>query len=193
MIDNDPDLPHNPWRSLSAETEEPAQHDHPPVRGSFPRSAGTRPRGGPSTDESPEAPPWRSQPRARTTSGSIPTQLEDARQLAERDGLEIVAEFCDEAASAFRSDRGPNLARADDPVEVADLEAPPVDREAGPRCHTGQLPGRTGAPSPPFPPRTKPGGVGAHGAGGPRAADAVHTGSEMYRRAGDVQPRSGVR
>lgn len=44
--------------------------------------------------------------------GSIPTQLEDARALAERDGLEIVAEFQDEAMSAYSGDRGPGLARA---------------------------------------------------------------------------------
>src|SRR3954451_17425020 len=44
--------------------------------------------------------------------GSIPTQLEDCRALAERDGLEVVGEYSDEAASAFKGDRGPGLARA---------------------------------------------------------------------------------
>jgi DNA invertase Pin-like site-specific DNA recombinase len=43
--------------------------------------------------------------------GSIATQLDDARALAEREGLHLVAEFHDEAASAYRRDRGPNLAR----------------------------------------------------------------------------------
>jgi DNA invertase Pin-like site-specific DNA recombinase len=55
--------------------------------------------------------------------GSIPTQLADCRklaetwtQLAERDetkvGLEVVAEFSDEAQSAYHGDRGPGLAAA---------------------------------------------------------------------------------
>lgn len=44
--------------------------------------------------------------------GSIPTQLADARALAEREGLEVVAEFRDEARSAYRGNRGPGLAQA---------------------------------------------------------------------------------
>jgi site-specific DNA recombinase len=44
--------------------------------------------------------------------GSIPTQLADARALAEREGLEVVAEYADEAASAYKGNRGPELAAA---------------------------------------------------------------------------------
>src|SRR4051794_40090633 len=44
--------------------------------------------------------------------GSIETQLEDCRKLASEQGIEIVAEFRDEAASAFRKNRGPDLTRA---------------------------------------------------------------------------------
>jgi DNA invertase Pin-like site-specific DNA recombinase len=44
--------------------------------------------------------------------GSIPTQLEDGRQLAEQEDLEVVGEYFDEAASAYRGDRGPELAAA---------------------------------------------------------------------------------
>ena len=44
--------------------------------------------------------------------GSIPTQLEDGRQLAEREGLEVVGEYFDESASAYKGDRGPELAAA---------------------------------------------------------------------------------
>jgi site-specific DNA recombinase len=44
--------------------------------------------------------------------GSIPTQLEDGRKLAEREGLEVVGEYFDEAASAYNGDRGPELAAA---------------------------------------------------------------------------------
>ena len=44
--------------------------------------------------------------------GSIPAQLEDGRKLAEREGLEVVAEYTDEAASAYKADRGPGLATA---------------------------------------------------------------------------------
>jgi DNA invertase Pin-like site-specific DNA recombinase len=44
--------------------------------------------------------------------GSIPTQLEDGRALAERDGLTVVAEFQDESFSAFHGSRGPGLAEA---------------------------------------------------------------------------------
>lgn len=44
--------------------------------------------------------------------GSIPTQIEDGRKLAEREGLTVVAEFSDEKASAWKGNRGPGLARA---------------------------------------------------------------------------------
>jgi DNA invertase Pin-like site-specific DNA recombinase len=44
--------------------------------------------------------------------GSIPDQLADGRRLAAARGLEVVAEFDDEAASAYRGDRGPGLASA---------------------------------------------------------------------------------
>ena len=44
--------------------------------------------------------------------GSIPTQLADGRTLAEREGMTVVAEYSDEAASAYKGDRGPGLARA---------------------------------------------------------------------------------
>ncbi len=55
--------------------------------------------------------------------GSIPTQLDDAREMAEREGFEVVAEFSDEAASAWSGDRGPGLAGA---MERAEREAPSV-------------------------------------------------------------------
>jgi DNA invertase Pin-like site-specific DNA recombinase len=44
--------------------------------------------------------------------GSIPTQLEEGLALAERDGLEVVGEYADEAASAYTGNRGPELAKA---------------------------------------------------------------------------------
>src|ERR1700759_687505 len=44
--------------------------------------------------------------------GSIPTPLADGHRLAEARGLEAVAEFQDEAASAYHGDRGPGLAGA---------------------------------------------------------------------------------
>jgi site-specific DNA recombinase len=44
--------------------------------------------------------------------GSIPTQLADGRSLAEREGDDVAAEFHDEAASAYKQDRGPGLAAA---------------------------------------------------------------------------------
>lgn len=44
--------------------------------------------------------------------GSIPTQLEDCRGLAVRDGLEVAGEFTDEAFSAYSGNRGPGLAAA---------------------------------------------------------------------------------
>ena len=44
--------------------------------------------------------------------GSIPTQLEDCRARAAREGWSVVAEYQDEAMSAYSGDRGPDLARA---------------------------------------------------------------------------------
>src|SRR4051794_21758620 len=46
------------------------------------------------------------------THGSIPTQLADCRALAEREGWEVVGEFSDEAFSAWKGNRGPDLERA---------------------------------------------------------------------------------
>ena len=42
--------------------------------------------------------------------GSIPTQLEDCRAMAEREGWTVVGEHKDEAFSAYSGDRGPGLA-----------------------------------------------------------------------------------
>lgn len=44
--------------------------------------------------------------------GSIPTQLADGRGLADSEGSEVVAEFSDEAASAFKRNRGSGLVNA---------------------------------------------------------------------------------
>jgi site-specific DNA recombinase len=44
--------------------------------------------------------------------GSIPTQLADGRALAESEGLEVVAEYQDQSASAYSGNRGPGLERA---------------------------------------------------------------------------------
>jgi DNA invertase Pin-like site-specific DNA recombinase len=44
--------------------------------------------------------------------GSIPDQLADGRKLAAENGYEVVAEFTDEAMSAYHGDRGPGLAAA---------------------------------------------------------------------------------
>lgn len=44
--------------------------------------------------------------------GSIPTQLDHGRALAEREGLDVVDTFFDKAASAYKGDRGPELERA---------------------------------------------------------------------------------
>jgi site-specific DNA recombinase len=43
---------------------------------------------------------------------SIPTQLEDCRELAETEGWEVAGEFSDEGFSAYSGNRGPNLERA---------------------------------------------------------------------------------
>jgi site-specific DNA recombinase len=44
--------------------------------------------------------------------GSIPTQLEDCRALAAREGFDVADEFSDEAFSAYKGNRGPGLAAA---------------------------------------------------------------------------------
>src|SRR3954452_17181460 len=44
--------------------------------------------------------------------GSIPTQLQDAREMAEREGWEVVGTFSDEGFSAYSGNRGPDLERA---------------------------------------------------------------------------------
>src|SRR4051812_41967884 len=64
--------------------------------------------------------------------GSIPTQLADCRAAAERDGREVVAEYQDEAASAFKGNRGAGLPAAKDPAirSGAELWVQPSDRLA---------------------------------------------------------------
>ena len=49
--------------------------------------------------------------------GSNATQLADGRVLAESEGLEVVAEYADEDASAYHGNRGPKLAAALDHAE----------------------------------------------------------------------------
>jgi DNA invertase Pin-like site-specific DNA recombinase len=44
--------------------------------------------------------------------GSIPTQLADAKAMAEREGFQVVEEYRDEAKSAYKGNRGPDLAAA---------------------------------------------------------------------------------
>src|SRR4051812_4556682 len=44
--------------------------------------------------------------------GSIGTQIEDCRTMAQRQGWEIAGEFSDEAFSAYHGNRGPGLAKA---------------------------------------------------------------------------------
>ncbi len=44
--------------------------------------------------------------------GSIPTQLDDCRAMAEREGWTIVGEHSDEGFSAYKGNRGPGLAAA---------------------------------------------------------------------------------
>jgi DNA invertase Pin-like site-specific DNA recombinase len=51
------------------------------------------------------------------TKGSIPTQLEDCRTMAEREGLTVVAEYRDEAKSAYSGSRGDGLAQAKEHAE----------------------------------------------------------------------------
>jgi site-specific DNA recombinase len=55
--------------------------------------------------------------------GSIPTQLEDGRAMAGREGWTVAGEYADEAASAWSGDRGPELAAA---LAHAEREAPCV-------------------------------------------------------------------
>ena len=55
------------------------------------------------------------------THGSIATQLDDGRSLAAQDDLEVLAEYADEAQSAWKGDRGPELAAA---LEHAERLAP---------------------------------------------------------------------
>lgn len=49
--------------------------------------------------------------------GSISTQLADCRAFAEKAGLTVIAEYADEAASAWSGDREPELAAALDRAE----------------------------------------------------------------------------
>jgi DNA invertase Pin-like site-specific DNA recombinase len=44
--------------------------------------------------------------------GSIPTQLDDCRAVADREGWEVIGEYQDEAFSAYHGNRGPGLERA---------------------------------------------------------------------------------
>jgi DNA invertase Pin-like site-specific DNA recombinase len=59
--------------------------------------------------------------------GSIPTQLEDDRRMAEREGWEIIDGFQDEGFSAYHGNRGPGLEQA---RELAEKTA----RERGVPC-----------------------------------------------------------
>jgi DNA invertase Pin-like site-specific DNA recombinase len=49
--------------------------------------------------------------------GSIETQLDDCRALAEREGWRVVGEYSDEAASAYHGNRGAGLVEARDHAE----------------------------------------------------------------------------
>jgi DNA invertase Pin-like site-specific DNA recombinase len=51
------------------------------------------------------------------TRGSIATQFEDGRAMAAREGWDVIAEYADEAASAWSGDRGPGLAAALDQAQ----------------------------------------------------------------------------
>lgn len=57
------------------------------------------------------------------TRGSIPTQLADARAMAEREGWQVVGEFQDEGFSAYSGNRGPDLERAKRAAVEAAAEA----------------------------------------------------------------------
>src|SRR4051794_9763281 len=82
-------------------TTEPAQKDHPVGSGQVPseRNAAT-----PAVTYAAKS--------TEDKRGSIPTQLEDCRALAVREVLEVVAEFKDEAVSAFKGSRGRGLEQA---------------------------------------------------------------------------------
>lgn len=54
--------------------------------------------------------------------GSIPTQLADCRAAAEAEGREIVGQFSDEAASAYKGNRGSGLTAAKDAAIEAGAE-----------------------------------------------------------------------
>lgn len=54
--------------------------------------------------------------------GSIPTQLADGRAAAEAEGRTIVGEYSDEAASAFKGNRGSGLTAAKDAAITAGAE-----------------------------------------------------------------------
>jgi hypothetical protein len=60
--------------------------------------------------------------------GSIPTQLEDCRKMAEREGWEIVGEFTDEGFSAYSGNRGKGL-------EDAKAKATAVANQNGEALH----------------------------------------------------------
>lgn len=49
--------------------------------------------------------------------GSIPGQLEDGRAYAKAAGLKVVAEYSEQEVSAFKGNRGPELAAALEHVE----------------------------------------------------------------------------
>ena len=52
---------------------------------------------------------------AKSTSdprGSINTQLEDTRAMAEREGFTVVADYSEESQSGYHGNRGPELAAA---------------------------------------------------------------------------------
>jgi DNA invertase Pin-like site-specific DNA recombinase len=51
------------------------------------------------------------------TRGSIATQFDDGRAMAAREGWDVIAEYADEAASAWSGDRGPGLAAALDQAQ----------------------------------------------------------------------------
>jgi site-specific DNA recombinase len=55
--------------------------------------------------------PWRAMP-AQDKHGSIPTQLQEVRELAKREGWRIVSEHSDEGFSAYNGNRGPGLEAA---------------------------------------------------------------------------------
>jgi DNA invertase Pin-like site-specific DNA recombinase len=56
---------------------------------------------------------------------SIPTQLDDCRAMAEREGWLVVGEFSDEGFSAYSGNRGPGLERAKRAAADAATEARP--------------------------------------------------------------------